>query len=154
MVHGFVVVRLLTNPRILPLKTRSGTPAATHQQQSNSSDTTHSHLHLHNTHIHIHINIHRARQHTKTETGDTDELNSEGNEKRRRQRESRVNSGVEKKNPVTNIDTKKKNTPHHYLDDPAETSDVSSMQKTDATLHRSSAFPQLQQLWIKMSPPV
>ena len=40
---------------------------------------------------------HRAGQHTKTETGDTEELNSEGNEKRRRQRESRVNSGVEKK---------------------------------------------------------
>ena len=51
---------------------------------------------------------HRAGQHTKTETGDSEELNSEGSEKRRRQRESRVNSGVEKKSPVTNIDTKKK----------------------------------------------
>ena len=47
--------------------------------------------------IHIHIHIHRAGQHTKTETGDTQELNSEGNEKRRRQRESRVNSGADKK---------------------------------------------------------
>ena len=40
---------------------------------------------------------HRAGQHTLTETGDTQELNSEGNEKRRRQRESRVNSGGDKK---------------------------------------------------------
>ena len=32
---------------------------------------------------------HRAGQHTKTGTGDTEELNSEGNVKRRRQRESR-----------------------------------------------------------------
>ena len=74
----------------------------------------HEHIHVH-LHVHIHIDIqvhlqihiHRAGQHTKTETGDTEELNSEGNEKRRRQRESRVNSGVEKKGPVTNIDTKK-----------------------------------------------
>ena len=48
-------------------------------------------------HTQKHIHIHRAGQHTKTETGDTEELNSEGNEKRRRQRESRVNSGVGKK---------------------------------------------------------
>ena len=33
----------------------------------------------------------------KTETGEAEELNSEGNKKRRRQRERRVNSGVEKK---------------------------------------------------------
>ena len=39
--------------------------------------------------------------------GDTEELNSEGHEKKRRQWESRVNSGVEKKSPVANIDTKK-----------------------------------------------
>ena len=45
------------------------------------------------TYEHTYIHIHRAAQHTKTETGDTEELNSEGNEKRRRQRESRVNSG-------------------------------------------------------------
>ena len=61
------------------------------------------------THTLTHTRIHKhAGQHTKTETGDTEELNSEGNEKRRRRRESRVNSGVEKKVPVTNIDTKKR----------------------------------------------
>ena len=70
----------------------------------------HMHKHIHiNIHIHIHIHKHKHRsgQHTKTETGDTEELNSEGNEKRRRQQESRVNSGVEK-SPVANIDRENK----------------------------------------------
>ena len=58
--------------------------------------------------------MHRAGQHAKTETRDTQELNSEGNEKRRRQRESRVNSGVEK-NPATNIDTKKRCTRSSWM---------------------------------------
>ena len=62
------------------------------------SQNLHINIHIYTQiHTHIHIHIHRARQHAKTETGDTEELNSEGNEKRRRQRESRVNSGVEKK---------------------------------------------------------
>ena len=78
---------------------------------SHSHSHSHSHIHLHkhkHKHKHIYVYTYTAPDITqKTETGDTEELNSEGNEKRRRQRESRVNSGVEKKSPVTNIDKKK-----------------------------------------------
>ena len=65
---------------------------------------THTQKDIHNTHTHTHT---PRRTTHKNRNGDTQELNSEGNEKRRRQRESRVNSGAEKKSPVTNIDTKK-----------------------------------------------
>ena len=74
----------------LTLPFLTDTTTTTHNTQPHTHHThSHTHTHYTHTHTHIHIHIHRARQHTKTETGDTEELNSEGNEKRRSQRESR-----------------------------------------------------------------
>ena len=74
------------------------TTTTTHNTQHTTHNTHHTPHTTHHTHTHIHIHIHiftyTAPDNTqKTETGETEELNSEGNEKRRRQRESRVNSG-------------------------------------------------------------
>ena len=121
LVNGSVVVRLLTNPRIF---------TSENKKQHTSSDKTHIHLPLHmpmpmpihkhihihmhihihiHLHLHLHLHIHIHKKHIHRTEQHTEELNSEGNKKRRHQRESRVNSGAGKKSPVTNIDTKKKN---------------------------------------------
>ena len=77
--------------------THTHTHTHTYTYTNKYTHTTHIHTYTH-TYFHIHIHIHtHTHTHFHKQTGDTEELNREGNEKRRRQRESRVKSGVEKK---------------------------------------------------------
>ena len=74
LVNGSVVVRLLTYPRILPLKTRSSTPPP--PPTTTTTPHTHTHTHAHsNSYIHSHSNRH-SNSHSNTHSHSHSHSNS------------------------------------------------------------------------------